>query len=361
MMPDRSVSRRTVLVGVAGTAASLAGCVSTSPQPPGASAATSGSDGGGTGEVLKLGGSSTVYPITNRGGSFWNSNPPPSDEEYWGPEQYGIQTDARLADYFAGKYGFESTGGDSPPFTVSVGLSHSGTGLEKLQEHQIDIGNASAPVTAEFPDMAESTLEKYTDHVVGVDAQPIVVSREIYEAGVTKLTAEQVRGIYKGEITSWSGIPSYEGPDRKIQAVGRSVGSGTDTAFRANLLDGPNAKMPGVDIRRGQNQQVKATVARSDNAIAYMALAFVDQEEAPAITLEFEETAYVPGENLSEPGYPLARDLHCYTWDGTSAKEAAFLHMLISDFGQQNFVAHAGYSKLTGERQENQLAKLEGS
>ena len=360
-MPDRSVSRRAVLVGVAGTAASLAGCVSTSPQPPGASAATSGSGDGGTAEVLKLGGSSTVYPITNRGGSFWNSNPPPSDGEYWGPEEYGIQTDERLADYFAGKYGFEATGGESPPFTVSVGLSHSGTGLEKLREHQVDIANASAPVDAEFPDMDEWTLGMYTDHVVGVDAQPIVVSREVYDAGVTELTAEQVRGIYQGEITSWTEIPSYEGPEREIQAVGRSVGSGTDTAFRSNLLGGPNAEMPGVDIRRGQNQQVKATVTRSDNALAYMALAFVDQEEAPAIALEFEGTTYVPGENLSDPGYPLARDLHCYSWDGTSAKEAPFLHMLVSDFGQQNFVAYAGYSKLTQERQENQLAKLQQS
>lgn len=359
-MPDRSVSRRGVLAGVAGTAASLAGCISTSPQPPGATAATPGS-GGGTGDVLKLGGSSTVYPITNRGGSFWNSNPPPSDEEYWGPEQYDIETDERLADHFAGKYGFEATGSESPPFTISVGLSHSGTGLEKLREHQVDIANASAPVAAEFPEMDEATLEKYTNHVVGVDAQPIVVSREVYDAGVTQLTAEQVRAIYQGEITSWTEITAYEGPDREIQAVGRSVGSGTDTAFRTNLLGGPNAGMSGVDIRRGQNQQVNATVARSDNAIAYMALAFVDEEETPAIALEFEGTTYVPGENLSDPGYPLARDLHCYTWDGTSREAAAFLHMLISDFGQQNFVTHAGYSTLTRERQENELAALEGS
>ena len=360
-MSDRSVSRRAVLAGVAGTAASVAGCISTSPRPPGASAATPGSGGGGSVDVLKLGGSSTVYPITNRGGSFWNSNPPPSDEEYWGPEQYGVDTDERLADYFAGEYGFEATGGESPPFTISVGLSHSGTGLEKLQEHQVDIANASAPVAAEFPEMDESTLEKYTNHVVGVDAQPIVVSREVYDAGVTTLTAEQVRGIYQGEITSWTEISAYEGPEREIQAVGRSVGSGTDTAFRTNLLGGPNAGMSGVDIRRGQNQQVNATVARSDNAIAYMALAFVDEEETPAIALEFEGTTYVPGENLSDPGYPLARDLHCYTWDGTSRKEAAFLHMLISDFGQRNFVTYAGYSTLTPERQENELAALEGS
>jgi hypothetical protein len=35
--------------------------------------------------------------------------------------------------------------------------------------------------------------------------------------------------------------------------------------------------------------------------------------------------------------------------------------MLISDFGQRNFVTYAGYSTLTPERQENELAALEGS
>jgi phosphate transport system substrate-binding protein len=69
-------------------------------------------------------------------------------------------------------------------------------------------------------------------------------------------------------------------------------------------------------------------------------------------------TVYEYGKNLSDPGYPLARDLHCYTWQDTSKKEAAFLRMVISDFGQQNFVEPAGYAKLTDDRQQEQLAKL---
>jgi phosphate transport system substrate-binding protein len=245
----------------------------------------------------------------------------------------------------------------SPPFEVNVGLSHSGTGLEKLRDQQIDIGNASAPASAEFPDASEEELSSFTEHVIAVDAQPIVVSTEIYDAGVTKLTAEQVRGIYAGEITRWSEIPSYDGPDREIQAIGRAEGSGTDTAFRTNMLGGPNAKMPGVDARKGQNQQVKTTVSNSNNAVAYMALAFTD-DSVPAVELSFDGTTYTPGENLSDPSYPLARDLHCYTWDGTSKMEAAFLRMILSDFGQQNFVEIEGYSKLTAERQQQEFDKL---
>ncbi|WP_459192189.1 PstS family phosphate ABC transporter substrate-binding protein [Halosimplex sp. J119] len=356
-MRDRPVTRRQLLAGAVGAAASLGGCISTSPQPPGQAAAGSGGGGGSDLEQLKAGGSSTLFPMVQRAASYWASNYLPTDREYWGPSQYDIETDQRLADYWASKYGFEADGDVTPPFEVNVGLSHSGTGLEKLKAQQIDIGNASASAEAEFPDASEEELSGFTNHVIAVDAQPIVVSTEVYDAGVTKLTAEQVRGIYTGEITHWSEIDSYDGPDREIQAVGRSEGSGTDTAFRSNMLGGPNASMGGVDVRKGQNQQVKTTVSNSNNAIAYMALAFTD-DSVPAIELEFDGTIYTPGENLSEKSYPLSRDLHCYTWEGTSKKEAAFLRMILSDFGQQNFVEPEGYSKLTDERQRAQLEKL---
>src|SRR6056297_1013027 len=117
-MTRKAVGRRSFLVGVGtSSVAMLAGCIG----------GGEGSENGVT--TLKAGGSSTVYPITSDGASVWSSNPPADDEEYWGPGQYNISTDQRMADYWAGLYGFEPTDGSGPPFEVSVGLSHSGTGL----------------------------------------------------------------------------------------------------------------------------------------------------------------------------------------------------------------------------------------
>jgi len=357
MREKPSVDRRAVLLGGAAGLASLAGCVSTSRTPPsaGGGAQNSGGDGPSISQ-LKIGGSSTVYPITNDAASVWSSNPEAGDPDYWEPSEFGIDTDERLANYWAGLYGFDSEEA-TPPFNVNVGLSHSGTGLEKCKNGLVDIGNASASVAAEFPDMTEAELDKFENHVVGVDAQPIVVSQEIYDAGVTQLTAEQVRAIYRGEIEDWSEIPAYDGPDREIQAVGRAEGSGTDTAFRSNMLGDPNAAMGGVDVRKGQNQQVKTIVGESPNAIAYMALAFVGVD-SPTVALEFEGTVYERGKNLADEDYPLARDLHCYTYEGTSEKEAAFLRMVISEFGQRSYVEPAGYAMLTEDRRQTELDKL---
>ncbi|SFK62748.1 phosphate ABC transporter substrate-binding protein, PhoT family (TC 3.A.1.7.1) [Halogranum rubrum] len=368
---DESATRRKFLLasGAAGVTA-LAGCSGSSSEDGGSGESSATSSGGESTEEAASGetetqsssssspltadGSSTVYPITSDGGSVWNSNPPADDEEYWGPGQYDIDTDKPLADYWAGLYGFEPGSEGQPPFFVNVGLSHSGTGVEKVMNGQVDIGDSSAPVEDELPE--RDSYEQFVDHVVGVDGQPIVVSKAIKDAGVTKLTGDQLRQIYKGEITNWNEVG---GPDREIQALGRAEGSGTDTAFRANLYDDPEASMPGIDGRYGQNQQLQQAIANSDNAIGYIALAFVQPDGAvPPIALELEGTTYEYGKNLGAKGYPLSRDLHCYTWEGTSKKESAFLAMLLSEFGQTNFVEPNNYFKLPPERREEEMAKL---
>ncbi len=360
-----NVSRRKFIIasGAAGVAG-LAGCTGGGGDG-GASAENGGGEGtsggsnssGGSGGAspLTADGSSTVYPITSQGASVWNSNPPADDKEYWGPGQYGIQTKEPMANYFAGLYGFGAGGEGEPPFLVNVGLSHSGTGVTKVMKGQVDIGDSSAPVEDELPELSKSELDKFVNHVVGVDGQPIVVSREVYDAGVKKLTGEQLRKIYKKEITNWSEVG---GPDKKIQAIGRAAGSGTDTAFRANLYGDPKAPIK-PDVRKGQNQQVQTLVSNSDNAIAYLALAFVQPDgQVPPIALELEGTTYEYGKNLGAKGYPLSRDLHCYTYEGTSKKEAAFLNMLLSEYGQKSFVEPNNYFMLPEDRRKEQRKKL---
>jgi phosphate transport system substrate-binding protein len=310
--------------------------------------------------VLTADGSSTVFPITNTGASYWNSNPEPGDEDYW-PNKWAkdeYSTDKRLADFFASKYGYESTGQRSkPPFRASVALSHSGTGIEGVMEGRVDIGDSSAPAKAELAgsDVSQETLDKFVDHVVGVDGQPIVVSKEIKDAGVEKITIEELKKIYRQEITNWSELG---GPDKDILALGRAEGSGTDTAFRNNVYGDPEASIS-PDQRFGQNQQLQQAVKQADNAIAYIALAFVEPDGGtPPIGLEIDGTLYEYGKNLGSKEYPLSRDLHAYTWEETSRKEAAFINFLLSDFGQTVFVEQENYFKLPEERLKNQREKV---
>ncbi|WP_227134555.1 substrate-binding domain-containing protein [Halorubellus salinus] len=351
------------VVGVAATAGCMGDSLRGARRADDASTSTAtetasdGESGGASSapKTLTSGGSSTVYPIMNSGGSYWNANRPASDTEYWPHAEYGIETDKNLADYWAGLYGFEPSDGGKPPFRFTVALSHSGTGVEKVMSEQIDIGNSSGNVEDELPD--RESYEKFTDHVVGVDGQPLVVSEEIADAGVTEITGQELKDLYKGRISNWSELG---GPDRDIQVLGRVKGSGTRTSFVANVFGNPEEDTS-VANRFGQNQRLAEAIAQADNAISYLALTFIDTDGVAPIALNWEGTTYSYQDDqngLDSKAYPLSRDLHAYTWDGTSKQEAAFLRMLLSDFGQDTFVKPNNYFALGKRRQETQLGKL---
>jgi len=380
-----AVSRRKYLLASAAVGtAGLAGCSGDS-GGDGGDGDGDGGDGGDGGDqssnsmnsgssgpaTVTAEGSSTVYPISNKGSSYWNSNSPASDGEYWGANDESsvagwdqIKTDQNIADYFAGLYGFETTGERSnPPFATRVALSHSGTGCEAVRDGLVDVGNSSGPITAELDISEEQRDENYVDHVVGRDGQPVFVSQEIYDAGVEQLTGDQIRGIYQGDVTNWSEVG---GPDQEIYVVGRAEGSGTDTSFRLNMLGDADAPMD-VDTRLGQNQQVQQVLQDNDNAIGYMALAFAGSG-IQAIAIDFEGTVYRPdpdAENtIFDSEYPLNRDLHMYTRideetpDGTDVREAAFLNMFLTEFGQKTFVEDVNYITLPTSDIEAEREKL---
>ncbi|MFB6080054.1 MAG: PstS family phosphate ABC transporter substrate-binding protein [Haloferacaceae archaeon] len=317
---------------------------------------SSGSSGGSSEwkEVLTAGGSSTVYPITSKAASLWNYNAPVSDQEHWPSKKYDIDTDLPFADYWASQAGYDADGDKGTiPWHVSIGLSHSGVGLNKVMKGQVDIGDASAPVTAELSGHDDAFYNEFKNHVVGIDAMQVTVSQSIYDAGVHKLTAQQVVDIYTGKTSNWKGVG---GPDSDIQCVGRVEGSGTRTIFHERLLEGAEAK--GVDVHKGENQQVASTVRNSDNAIGYVGWAFVGDGN-PSVDLDVDGTVYSKENgNLGKKSYPLNRDLHCYTYEETSKMESAFINMIVSDMGQELFVKPNDYITLPPNRRKEERSKL---
>ncbi|MFB6072718.1 MAG: PstS family phosphate ABC transporter substrate-binding protein [Halobacterium sp.] len=369
--PADSASRRKFIAttGAAG-AALLAGCSSgggndsttsptDEPNTSGGSEPTTTQSSNQAAEVtsLEAGGSSTVYPIMSKAAAYWRANNPASDKEYWPHAEYGIETEKAFAEYWGGLYGFTSDAGGDPPFSLSVGLSHSGVGIEKVRNGVVDIGDSSAPVDAEKPDWPQSVKDKFVNHVIGVDGQPIVVSSEIKKAGVTEINGQELKDLYKGRISNWQELG---GPDKKIQVLGRAKDSGTRTAFVSNVFGDPNADTV-VANRFGQNQRLAQAIKQSDNAISYLALAFLDTTGVEPISLTWKGTTYTYGDSKNGLGakeYPLSRDLHAYTFEGTSKAEAAIINMVLSDFGQDKFVAANNYFRLPDDRQQAQREKL---
>jgi phosphate transport system substrate-binding protein len=130
------------------------------------------------------------------------------------------------------------------------------------------------------------------------------------ENPVAKLSSDQIRGIYRGQIQKWSEVG---GKDAEITVVNKAEGRSTLELFVAHFkLD---VKEIAADVVIGDNLQGIKTVAGNPDAIAYVSVG----------TAEYEIEAGTPIKMFGPDGssasiaeiragrYPVQRPLHLVT------------------------------------------------
>jgi phosphate transport system substrate-binding protein len=172
---------------------------------------------------LVVGSGSTLYPIANGLAGLWNRNPAPAAIDGWSPDASRGVDEARRADRFAARAGFEPTGERGrPPFRVETTLTHSRRAAEMVAG---EVADATADVTGVAP--------------------------------------AEVVGIYAGEIENWRAVG---GPDREIRVLGGAEGS-QPTPLGA-FLRRRDAYGTGLTVRYGRAHQRIAVVGSRDDAVA---------------------------------------------------------------------------------------------
>ena len=78
-------------------------------------------------------------------------------------------------------------------YHVSVSQTGTGAGVTSIAEGNSDIAMASREIT---PDEKAKYGDKFQENLVGYDGIAICVSNAVYNAGVTSLTKDQIKGIY---------------------------------------------------------------------------------------------------------------------------------------------------------------------
>lgn len=208
---------------------------------------------------------------------------------------------------------------------VQVSSGGSGRGIQDAASGLADIGMASREVK-------ESEVKQFGDHfvehLIGYDAIAVAVSKEIYDAGVTSLSSEEVSKIYSGEIDNWREVG---GPDELILPVARIPGSGTGDTFNEMIMGSSRAETEGVEVNAMENAEIKTLIVQSDKAIGYLGIGYAKTGDLRAVTLDgVAPTA----ENVKNRTYKLARPLYLYTWNGTSKIEAEFINFVLGPEGQ---------------------------
>jgi len=177
----------------------------------------------------------------------------------------GSTTVGPIADAF--KAALESS---DPSVKISVSKVGSGTGAKALVESSCDIATMSRFMKPqEFKDAVARDVFPVA-HVVAMDGVCVVLHPS---NPVKELTNEQVRKIYKGQITNWNQVG---GIDMPIIAISRDTESGTYETFNKFLMK--KEKMAGSVEKVNSNPQAHARVSSTKGAIGYVGFGFLDSK-----------------------------------------------------------------------------------
>jgi phosphate transport system substrate-binding protein len=222
--------------------------------------------------------------------------------------------------------GAEAFNGEQSDFQVLITGGGTGVGMKNIAEGNSDIAMASREATA---DEKSNFGDKFQENLVGYDGIVIGVSKQIYDAGVTSLTKDQVKKIYSGETTNWNDVG---GPDSEILVVAREQGSGTRDTFNEDIMNDKNAETPGVNTVAGSNAEVRTALTGSDKAIGYLGFSYAEDGAVGAITLDgVKPTA----ETIKDGSYELARKLYFYTVGDALQGAQAFIDFMVGPEGQK--------------------------
>ena len=203
---------------------------------------------------------------------------------------------------------------------VTVAGGGSSLGIKSVANGEADIGSASREVK-------QSEIDQYgdifIDHVIALDGVAVIVSKTIYNAGITDITLDQLKGIYDGSISNWQ---TLGGPDEEIFVNEREEGSGTrDTFMEIVDLEETNA-----DKANSANSEVKQAVAGSNKAIGYVGLGYVS-DQTPALKINGVKPSAA---TIKGGSYPISRSLHMYTKGEPTGAVKEFLDFVMGSEGQ---------------------------
>lgn len=219
---------------------------------------------------------------------------------------------------------------------ITVTGGGSGIGLAALIEGTTDIAMASRKIKFDEKMKMQNGGKTVKEITIAQDALSVVVNPK---NKVTKLTREQLEGIFTGKIKNWKEVG---GADMTIIAYSRETTSGTYEFFKEHVLKNKNYKS-GI-LSMPATGAIIQSVSQTPGAIGYVGMAYVTKD-VKDILVSFDG-----GKNYIEPTftnaktgkYPIVRPLFYYYEAKSEAKVSAFIKYVLSPTGQK-IVGEVGY------------------
>jgi phosphate transport system substrate-binding protein len=264
--------------------------------------------GGGSGSVadslIRIDGSSTVYPLTE-----------------------AVAEEFQLA---------------NPGPRVIVGVSGTGGGFQKFCGGETDISNASRPIKDVEIEACAAAGVVYTELPVAYDGLAVLVHPN--NSWVAAMTVEELKRIWEpeaqGQITRWSQIRP-EWPDRELHLFGPGVDSGTYDYFTEAVVGQEGASRGDFTASEDDNVLVQG-IATDELALGFFGFEYYHQNSGRLKLVPIDDGRDDNGQGPIAPSpvtvrdgtyQPLSRPLFIYVaHQGLQRPEVlAFLEYYLTD------------------------------
>ena len=206
---------------------------------------------------------------------------------------------------------------ENPDVKIEVQGGGSGASFEPVRKGIAQLGLVSRKLKDDEQDL--KTIQIASDGIA------IAINKN---NPVKNLTKEQISKIYAGEVTNWKDLG---GKDLQITVISREAGSGTTGTFEDIIMKKAKKEIASSVLRINQSEGIRATVAKSEEAIGFFSLYIADDSVKKVQVEGIEATE----ENVKNGSYPLSRPFnYTYKTEPTGLAKA-FVDFTLSAEGQK--------------------------
>lgn len=218
---------------------------------------------------------------------------------------------------------------------IAITGGGSGTGVAALISGTSDITLCSRDMTGYEIEMARERGVDPNEIHIASDGIAIVVAPS---NPVTRLTKDELAGIFSGKITSWKQLG---GPDRRIVALSRDRNSGTHIFFLEDIIKKGNKRskeeFASSVLMMPSTQAIVEEVSANPEAIGYIGLGYAcERTKLVAISKGPGYPYVLPTVKTASSGqYPVSRTLFFYTNGTPEGQVSEFIDFAMSPRGQK--------------------------
>jgi phosphate transport system substrate-binding protein len=199
---------------------------------------------------------------------------------------------------------------------VTVGISGTGGGFKKFCRGETDLANASRPISKKEMEECAKSGVRYYEMPIAYDALTVMVNPQ--NTFIKSMTVAELKKIWEpaaqGKINSWKDVnPAW--PEQKIKLYGAGSDSGTFDYFTEAIVG--KAKSSRGDFTASEDDNVLVQGISGDKgALGYFGFAYYieNQKKLKAVAIDGGKGPVAPTpENVDNGTYqPLSRPIFIY-------------------------------------------------